>query len=55
LRVARRQGLEINEFTGIPSPYERPGRPPLIVDTAGNSIGECLDQIWLANASSITR
>ena len=32
----------IPEFTGISSPYERPERPALILDTGGTSIDDCV-------------
>ncbi len=39
---------EIAEFTGISSPYEPLENPSLIVDTAGRTIGQCVDRIWRA-------
>ena len=33
---------EIKEFTGISSPYEEPENPDLIIDTANNSVEECV-------------
>jgi len=43
LYVKARRG-EIKEFTGIDSPYEKPERPELIIDTA-RPIGECVKKI----------
>ena len=36
---------EIPEFTGINSPYEEPLKPEIAVDTAAQSIDECVDQV----------
>ena len=36
---------QIQEFTGISSPYEEPERPELIIDTANNTVETCVDQI----------
>jgi len=35
---------EIARFTGISDPYEAPVDPDLVLDTANNSVGECLAQ-----------
>lgn len=39
-----REGL-IKDFTGISSPYEAPVNPELIVNTGGDSLGECVAQV----------
>jgi adenylylsulfate kinase len=39
-----RQG-EINDFTGIDSPYEKPSSPDLILNTQSETINECLGKI----------
>lgn len=39
-----RQG-KIQHFTGISSPYETPENPELIVDTGGQSLEDCVDQV----------
>lgn len=36
---------ELNEFTGISSPYEEPDSPDLIVDTASREIEDCVDEV----------
>ncbi|MCK6417675.1 MAG: adenylyl-sulfate kinase [Alphaproteobacteria bacterium] len=36
---------EINDFTGIHSPYEAPTNPELVVDTQYNNISTCVDQV----------
>jgi bifunctional enzyme CysN/CysC len=36
---------EIQNFTGISSPYEEPDCPELILDTEKNSIGDCVDMV----------
>ncbi|MDZ4201167.1 MAG: adenylyl-sulfate kinase [Gallionella sp.] len=36
---------EIGQFTGISSPYDIPDRPELIIDTAGLSLDECVQQV----------
>lgn len=36
---------EIAQFTGISSPYEPPNQPELTVDTASQSLGECVQQV----------
>ncbi len=36
---------EIKNFTGIDAPYEEPENPELIVDTATNDVGFCVEQI----------
>ncbi|MEM6830141.1 MAG: adenylyl-sulfate kinase [Bacteroidota bacterium] len=36
---------EIKNFTGISSPFERPDKPDIIVDTVSHSIEECLAQM----------
>lgn len=36
---------EIPEFTGINSPYEEPLNPEIFIDTAAQSIEECVEQV----------
>jgi adenylylsulfate kinase len=36
---------EIPEFTGISAPYEEPVAADLVVDTAANTLDECVDQV----------
>lgn len=36
---------EIEDFTGIDSPYEAPENPEMVVDTQNNDIATCVDQI----------
>jgi adenylylsulfate kinase len=36
---------EISYFTGISAPYECPVNPEMVIDTANNSIEECVEQI----------
>jgi len=36
---------QIQEFTGITSPYETPEKPELVVNTGSASIEECADQV----------
>lgn len=36
---------EIKEYTGISSPYEEPQAPALTVDTAEQSLDECVDMV----------
>jgi adenylylsulfate kinase len=36
---------EINDFTGISSPYEEPDHPELVLDTANTSIDDCVDAV----------
>lgn len=42
---ARARAGEIREFTGISSPYEPPEKPELVVDTAGQTLEECVAQV----------
>jgi bifunctional enzyme CysN/CysC len=35
----------IRDFTGISAPYEEPASPDLAVDTAGNSVEDCVQRI----------
>lgn len=37
---------EIPNFTGVSAPYEVPENPDLVLDTAGNSTGECVDLLF---------
>lgn len=41
----RARAGEINDFTGISSPYEEPKSPELAVDTGSRPIEECVDQV----------
>ena len=41
----RARAGEIKEFTGISSPYEAPENPEIVVNTATNSVEECVQQI----------
>jgi adenylylsulfate kinase len=41
----RARAGEIQNFTGISSPYEEPVSPELVVDTATASLDQCVDQI----------
>jgi len=36
---------QIQEFTGISSPYERPGNPEILLETGAKSIDECIVQL----------
>jgi len=36
---------EIAQFTGISAPYEPPGTPELLLDTAGTTIDECVNTV----------
>jgi len=36
---------EIKEFTGISSPYEEPDNPDLVLDTASNTLEECVKAV----------
>jgi len=36
---------EIDEFTGISAPYEKPENPEMIIETHQNTIKECVNQI----------
>ncbi|MEO8151323.1 MAG: adenylyl-sulfate kinase [Bacteroidia bacterium] len=44
---------EINDFTGISSPYEAPENPEIIIKTAGRSIEECIEEIYQKVKSKI--
>jgi adenylylsulfate kinase len=41
----RARAGEIQNFTGISSPYEEPDKPELIVDTGSMSLERCTDQV----------
>jgi bifunctional enzyme CysN/CysC len=43
---------EIEEFTGISSPYEAPKKPDVVIDTSEGNIEECADKLLLAFGSS---
>jgi adenylylsulfate kinase len=45
---ARARAGEVKEFTGISSPYEPPLKPELVVDTGGQSLGDCVAQVMAA-------
>ena len=42
---AKARAGEINEFTGISSPYEAPDTPELSVDTGSADLENCVDQV----------
>ena len=42
---AKARAGEINEFTGISSPYEAPDTPELSVDTGSADLANCVDQV----------
>ena len=42
---AKARAGEIPEFTGISAPYEEPQNPELIVDTASQTIDQCVAQV----------
>ncbi len=46
---------ELAEFTGISSPYEPPAQPSLALDTAAQSLHECVEQLWAALEGRIRR
>ncbi len=48
----RARAGEIEEFTGISSPYEPPERPFLRLDTTGRSVEECVEEL-LARVRSL--
>ena len=41
----RARSGEISDFTGISAPYEPPDSPDLVVDTADQSVDECVDAV----------
>ncbi|EIJ41593.1 adenylylsulfate kinase ApsK [Beggiatoa alba B18LD] len=41
----RARSGEIKEFTGISSPYEMPEQPELTINTAINSLDDCVEQV----------
>ena len=41
----RARAGEISDFTGIDSPFERPGDPEIAINTSGRTPGECVDTI----------
>ena len=41
----RARAGEIEEFTGIPSPYETPRSPALTLDTSRRSVGDCVEAV----------
>lgn len=41
----RARAGEVKDFTGISSPYEAPLKPELVVDTAGQSLEACVEQV----------
>jgi len=43
---ARARAKKIQEFTGVSSPYEVPDKANLMVNTGGQPIDVCLDQIY---------
>lgn len=42
---ARARAGEIKDFTGVSSPYERPAKPELVVDTGSESLDDCVAQV----------
>tara|TARA_B100000965_G_scaffold213_1_gene225 strand:+ start:872 stop:1510 length:639 start_codon:yes stop_codon:yes gene_type:complete len=48
---------EINDFTGISSPYEEPQSPELAIDTGNMEINECVDMVtnFLVNQKIISK
>lgn len=45
---------EIENFTGVSDPFEEPRKPSVVIDTANNSVEECINQLEayvLANVS----
>jgi adenylylsulfate kinase len=42
---AKARAGQIKEFTGISSPYEEPENPELRIDTGGQSLEKCVDQV----------
>lgn len=47
----RARAGEIANYTGITSPYEPPMRPELVLDTAHQSVDECITALWNLLAS----
>ncbi len=43
---ARARRGEIQEFTGISSPYEEPTDADLTIDTTGRHLADCVDVVW---------
>lgn len=41
----RARAGKVKEYTGISSPYEKPPVPELVVDTAGQSLNDCVAQV----------
>jgi adenylylsulfate kinase len=41
----RARALDVAEFTGVSSPYERPSSPELVIDTARLSVSESVDAV----------
>ena len=39
------RAVKIFDFTGITSPYEKPERPDIVVDTEGKSVEECVNVV----------
>ncbi len=37
---------ELDNFTGITSPYEAPEHPDITIDTSGRSLEECVDELY---------
>jgi bifunctional enzyme CysN/CysC len=46
---------EVAEFTGVSSPYEPPTDPSLVIDTAAQTLDDCVDRLWAAIQSRIRR
>lgn len=41
----RARAGEVEQFTGVSSPYEAPVAPEIVVDTAGDSLDVCVEQV----------
>ena len=51
---AKARAGELKNFTGIDSPYERPSKPEIIIDTSELSVNKAADTIVKYYLSSIT-
>ncbi|MDP6014409.1 MAG: adenylyl-sulfate kinase, partial [Alphaproteobacteria bacterium] len=41
----RARSGEIRDFTGVSAPYEAPDKPDLVIDTGGNAVEQCVDEV----------
>ncbi len=41
----RARSGEIRDFTGVSAPYEAPDKPDLVIDTGGNAVDQCVDEV----------